>query len=258
MRIFGDSFELMSEMGRELRSYGITVKPKHYQNKDIEGNEDYITKEIIAQSYCLVDMGDPVWLFTFSHSYDWAKAEFNERINRNFINPGEAWKERRDLWEQFLVDRGNDHGVFDYTYNERFNDLASYNGGWNNYIDNVIQLLKDDPDTRKAILSVWDTTIDKDYLDGSRRIPCSMYYHFLVRENIGGGKVLHMIYNQRSSNYIQHFGNDVYLAWRLKNYVAKEIGVTPGYLYHNIDSLHAYKKDWNELSRDLSELVDKY
>ena len=47
MRIFGDSFELMSEMGRELRSYGITVKPKHYQNKDIEGNEDYITKEII-------------------------------------------------------------------------------------------------------------------------------------------------------------------------------------------------------------------
>nr|DAT30812.1 MAG TPA: hypothetical protein [Caudoviricetes sp.] len=34
MRIYSNSFELMSEMGRELNSYGQTVKPKTYQNKD--------------------------------------------------------------------------------------------------------------------------------------------------------------------------------------------------------------------------------
>ena len=33
MRIYSSSYELMSEMGRELNSYGQTVKPKTYQNK---------------------------------------------------------------------------------------------------------------------------------------------------------------------------------------------------------------------------------
>lgn len=50
MRIYSNSFELMSEMGRELNSYGQTVKPKTYQNKVIEGNEDFITKELIANN----------------------------------------------------------------------------------------------------------------------------------------------------------------------------------------------------------------
>ena len=79
MRIYSNSFELMSEMGRELNSYGQTVKPKTYQNKVIEGNEDFITKELICQQYCLTSLGDPVWLFVFSHSKEWADAEFQER-----------------------------------------------------------------------------------------------------------------------------------------------------------------------------------
>ena len=35
MRIYSSSYELMSEMGRELNSYGQTVKPKTYQNKKV-------------------------------------------------------------------------------------------------------------------------------------------------------------------------------------------------------------------------------
>ena len=46
MRIYSNSFELMSELGRELNSYGQTVKPKTYQNKVIEGNEEFETKEL--------------------------------------------------------------------------------------------------------------------------------------------------------------------------------------------------------------------
>jgi len=44
MRIYSNSFELMSELGRELNSYGQIVRPKTYQNKVIEGNEDFATK----------------------------------------------------------------------------------------------------------------------------------------------------------------------------------------------------------------------
>lgn len=245
MRIYSSSYELMSEMGRELNSYGQTVKPKIYQNKNIEGNEDFVTKEIICQQYCLTSLQDPTWLFFYSRSREWADAEFQERINTSeVINPGKAWELRKDLWEQFLVD-----GKFDYTYNERIIHV----------IKPLIRLLKDDNDTRKAVLPIFNGDmdgLDTDWYDGSRRIPCSMYYDFLIRQNGKGEKVLHICYHQRSSDFVQHFGNDVYLAWRLMEYVAKEVGVKPGYLYHTIDSLHAYQKDWDKLASSLRVFED--
>lgn len=245
MRIYSNSFELMSEMGRELNSYGQIVKPKTYQNKVIEGNEDFITKELICQQYCLTSLGDPVWLFVFSHSKEWADAEFQERIDISDItNPGKAWELRKDLWEQFLV-----NGKFDYTYNERMVILPY-----------TIQLLKSDSDTRKAVLPIFNGNGEDDtlYYHGNKRIPCSMYYDFLIRQNGKGEKVLHICYHQRSSDFAQHFGNDIYLAWRLMEYVAQEVGVKPGYLYHTIDSLHIYKKDWHFLSCNLEDLKDEY
>lgn len=245
MRIYSNSFELMSEMGRELNSYGQIVKPKTYQNKVIEGNEDFITKELICQQYCLTSLGDPVWLFVFSHSKEWADAEFKERIDTSdIINPGKAWELRKDLWEQFLV-----NGKFDYTYNERMVILPY-----------TIQLLKSDSDTRKAVLPIFNGNGEDDtlYYHGNKRIPCSMYYDFLIRQNGKGEKVLHICYHQRSSDFAQHFGNDIYLAWRLMEYVAQEVGVKPGYLYHTIDSLHIYKKDWHFLSCNLEDLKDDY
>lgn len=245
MRIYSNSFELMSELGRELNSYGQTVKPKTYQNKVIEGKEEFETKELICQQYCLTSLGDPVWLFVFSHSKAWADDEFQERINTSeVINPGKAWELRKDLWEQFLVD-----GKFDYTYNERMAILPY-----------TIQLLRTDSDTRKAVLPIFNGNGEDDtlYYHGSKRIPCSMYYDFLIRENGKGEKVLHICYHQRSSDFVTHFGNDVYLAWRLMEYVAKEVGVKPGYLYHTIDSLHSYKKDWKYLNTNLEDLQEKF
>lgn len=277
MRIYSNSFELMSELGRELNSYGQTVKPKTYQNKRIEGNEDFITKELICQQYCLTSLGDPVWLFVFSHSREWADAEFQERItfepNGEPWNPGEAWKLRRDLWEQFLVKKeisfvGNEihkesHEIFEYTYSERIMKPVYFNGTVMPKIMAIIQLLKSDQDTRKAVLNIYGTDNynedeDSDHYDGSRRIPCSMYYDFLIRQNGKGEKVLHICYHQRSSDFVTHFGNDVYLAWRLMEYVAKEVGVKPGYLYHTIDSLHSYKKDWKYLNTNLEDLQDSF
>ena len=140
----------------------------------------------------------------------------------------------------------NDEGKFDYTYSERmFINLPR-----------LIDLLKSDNDTRKAVLPIFNGNYedDTDYYNGKKRIPCSMYYDFLVRENRKGEKVLNICYHQRSSDFITHFGNDVYLAWKLMEYVANNIGVKAGYLYHTIDSIHSYKKDWILLKTSLNDL----
>lgn len=261
MRIYANSYELMSEMGRNLYEMGATVKPKHYQNKNIEGNENFVTKELICEQYCLIELPDPENLFIFmeEEAREWAEAEFQERISGKELNPGEAWKIRGKVWEEFLVD-----GRFDYTYPERMNQGVIYNKEPNTKLEAIIQLLRDDPDTRKAILDIYGEyhstfpqdiiAVDSNRLDGHARIPCSMYYDFLIRENQKGEKILNICYHQRSSDFITFFGTDVYFAWKLMEYVADKVGVKPGYLYHTIDSIHSYKKDWTKLKTSLSDL----
>lgn len=237
MRIYSNPYELMSETARNIWEMGTEVKPKTYQNKVIEGKDEFITKELICEQYCLTHMDDPSPLFVFTKSKDWADAEFKERVSNEWVNPGTAWELRKDVWEQFLVD-----GIFDYTYNIRMTPL-----------NDLIRLLKKDSDTRKAVLPIFNGVgqVDTNYYDGERRIPCSMYYDFLIRENARGEKQLNICYHQRSSDFVTHFGNDVYLAWRLMEYVASEVGIKPGYLYHTIDSLHSYKKDWIKLKTSI-------
>lgn len=245
MRIYTDCYELMSEMGRDLWEMGSIVTPKSYQNKNIEGNDDFITKELICKQYCLTSMEEVTCLFAYDQrSVEWTKAELAERLNETGwpINPGKAWELRKDLWEQFLVTR-HLAKKFDYSYNERIWWMSPTQRDGNLRL--IIDELKRNPDTRQAVLMMHHPS-DTQYIGGKNRVPCSMYYNFMVR-TINGEKQVNIVYHQRSADFVSHFGNDVYLAWMLMEYVAAELQVKPGYLYHTIDSLHAYKKDWDKL-----------
>lgn len=259
MRIYCNAYELMSETGRNLWEMGIENKPKTYQNKNIEGNPDFITKELIAESYCLTSLPDPKWLFVYTDTNEWADAEFIERVSGTKINPGKAWELNKPMWEEFLVNKGGQL-KFDYTYAERINRSCINSFGKeptiSTYLEGIIRLLKYDNDTRKAVLGIFDPYIDSHALDGVARIPCSMYYQFLIRDNGKGEKVCNIIYNQRSSDFVGHFGDDVYLAWRLMEYVAEKVGVKPGYLFHQLGSLHSYQRDWWKLKTSIDDLME--
>lgn len=279
MRIYENCRELMSEMGRDLWEMGKQVKPKTYQNKVIDGNDEFVTKENICQQYCLTSLDEAQYLFAFTKDKAWAEAEFAERI-KGEVNPGSAYKLRLEMWEEFLVQGKDGLPRFDYSYGERINQEVTYKGGIHKLIEAIAIQLAEDPDTRKAILPIYGTYTrynhdeeghgspkdysferDIDFMDGAHRIPCSMYFDFLLRN----GK-LNICYHQRSSDFVQHFGNDVYLAWNLMLYMVELINnylgeeddvVSPGYLYHTIDSLHAYKKDWVYLKSNIDDYVNE-
>ena len=226
MRIYANCYELMSEIFREVYEMGHIVHPHSMQNKIVKDDERYSTKEITNYTYSLTNLFKVNYLFFADRrAKAWADAEFEERVSDNYVNPGQAYKLREYIWKQFL----NERGRFDYSYNNRmFLSMAA-----------TIRELKRNPDSRQAIINVWDAREDPTQLGGKRRIPCSMYYQLMIR----GGRV-NIIYNQRSADVVTHFGNDVYLAWRLMEHIARKINMKPGYLFHNIGSLHAYKKDW--------------
>lgn len=249
MRIYSNCYELMSEMGRNLWEMGQHVNPKTYQNKVVEGDPDFETKELICEQYCLTRMPDPDVLFLYEPTRDWADAEFNERIDYvNTPNPGEAWKLRGKTWEQFL----NSDMRFDYSYSERICFLTHSGNELKYNLKLVVEELENNPDTRQAVLPIYGL-LDVRNIGGKKRVPCSMYYDFLIRENANGEKQLNICYHQRSSDFVTHFGNDVYLAWRLMEFIASCLEIKPGYLYHTIDSIHCYAKDWSKLKSSIGE-----
>jgi len=231
MRIYTEANEAFEEIKRDLAEMGIWVHPKTMQDKNVEGNPDYETTEL--QNYCYTIL-DAKSKDIPNVTQPWADEEFKERITDpetvgGFINPGEAWKLRDNIWGEFYH-----NGRFGYSYNELL---------WNNrQLPKIISRLKEDPDSRQLWISLWDPTRDPDLLGGISRVPCSLGYGLQVRE----GK-LNLHYVMRSCDFSTHFANDVYLAIKLLEYISKLTGYEVGSFTHTIFSLHVYRKDLKEV-----------
>jgi len=217
-RIFANCKEAINEIERDIHEMGVLCHPHSMQNKIVKDDDNYSTKEVQNYSFTILDMSDRDDIV--GENLEWCKAEYYERINPAFKNPGTAWKLRKDVWEEFLID-----GKFDYTYNERLQ--------WQ--IDGIVDELKENPDSRQCIIQIHDRNIDASRMR-TLRIPCSMYYQFMIRR----GK-LDVIYNMRSSDFDTHFTNDIWLADALRVFIADCIGIESGLLHMNIGSLHRYK-----------------
>lgn len=225
MRIYQNCKDTASEVKRDLAEMGVEVQLHTMQDKQILDNPEYVTNELIGYSYMITNPSDKEELmkaFKKEHELPWAEAEFAERINQKKVNPGEAYK-MREVWEEFVHD-----GKFAYSYSERIGDQ----------VEKVIAMLKKTPSSRNAIVSIWDPTIDIDRIGGVQRVPCSMYYQFLIRNG-----ELNLIYTMRSNDLITHWCHDIYLAITLQQYVAKKLNLPVGNFIQFVGSLHTYKKD---------------
>jgi thymidylate synthase len=204
----------------------------------------------------------------------WAEDHFRERVCGYPINPGLEWQNwpYNKSAASFLDDRG----MFNHNYMERYwpkhagyvagphetadqfigmvdvmpgSDPETRRGIMYNYGDlgDVVQLLSSDPYTRQAYLPVW---FPEDTGGGSKRAPCTIGYHFLMRD----GK-LDINYHIRSCDFVRHFRDDLYLTVRLLLWVLESCrlcsrdwnDVTPGLFIMQIGSLHIFRNDYHML-----------
>lgn len=98
----------------------------------------------------------------------------------------------------------------------------------------LIQKLKDDPDTRQAVVSIWTPNPPP-----SKDIPCTLAAQFLLRD----GR-LHAIWTMRSSDAWLGLPYDFFTFSQLTNMVAGHLGVDTGSLTIQIGSSHLYEQDW--------------
>lgn len=239
MRIYANLVEMYSEEKRNLAEMGVRVHPQTYQDQDVRDRPEFETVELSPAVFTVLEPGlDLVaWLRdrVGEAGLAWAYAESEHRWSaidddvENDLNPGPAWPLRASVWREFLHD-----GKFAYTYAERF----AIGGALRRIVDELIR----NPDTRQAVLPVFQGAYDLPNLGGIARIPCSLQYQFLRRRG-----VLDVIYSMRSSDFVTHFPYDLFFAIDLQHRIATKVGIAVGRLTFFSGSLHAYKKDFGDV-----------
>lgn len=107
----------------------------------------------------------------------------------------------------------------------------------------AIEQLKRSPDTRQAIVNLWEPPCPVK----SKDIPCTLSFQFMIRQ----GK-LEMIVTMRSSDAWLGIPYDFFTFSMIGNAVAGELAVEPGGIIMQLGSSHLYERDWGKVIELLS------
>ena len=110
------------------------------------------------------------------------------------------------------------------------------NYGWqwerNAQLDMVIEMLKQNKETRQAAISIYD---GKEITDYANDTPCTYAVQFTIVHDR-----LDMCVTMRSNDLWYGFCNDQYCFSMLQGLVAHELNVEPGVYYHFAHNMHLY------------------
>lgn len=239
MRIFANHLDAIRELLREVREFGLTVPVSHFQDRWVKNDKDYYTVELLGYTYKVSQANnklDEMVRFLYpgqegEELLEYCTLELKDRLSGEPRNPGEAYKSRYSLWEEFLEDKQK----FSYSYAARINDPALEK----NQLQTVIDELKTSPDSRQGIIQIYNYLYDAKNIGGKHRCPCTMHYQFLIRN-----KKLHGIYVMRSNDLLTHYVIDIWEACHIQMYIAEQLGIDVASFSYFSGSLHAYHKDF--------------
>ena len=155
-------------------------------------------------------------------SFEYANAEWRWYLSgdRNIAKLGELYGKVPQIWQRMADADGNVNSNYGWQW-ERTSQL-----------DIVIQMLKDNPETRQAAISIYDGKEISDYTNDT---PCTYAVQFTILDN-----KLNMSVVMRSNDLWYGFCNDQYQFSSLQMLVAHRAGYDVGTYYHFAHNLHLY------------------
>lgn len=128
-------------------------------------------------------------------------------------------------------------------YVKRFKDFEDNGIMWGAYgqrafgsVGNVVETLRRDPDSRQAVITLFDSRVDLNR--DKRDIPCTISIQFLLRNGL-----LEMGVSMRSNDVWLGTPYDLMQFSILQASVAQALDVRPGVYVHRVGSLHLYDRD---------------
>jgi thymidylate synthase len=123
---------------------------------------------------------------------------------------------------------------FTETVDKRF--WGAYGRRSADQMPDVVRKLQEDPDTRQAVVAIWDPVLDS--TGGKKDHPCTLHLQFAIRN----GK-LHMTTSMRSNDLAKGWAHDAPVFTGLQQTVARVLGLPVGVYVHKVFSLHIYRDD---------------
>lgn len=114
-----------------------------------------------------------------------------------------------------------------------------------NQVNNVINLLKTKPDSRRAVIQLFDAV---DLASEQIEIPCTCTLQFLLRK-----ERLTLIAHMRSNDAYIGLPHDIFCFTMLQELIACDLGCQLGDYIHMVGSLHIYETNLGQVSEYLEE-----
>jgi thymidylate synthase len=155
---------------------------------------------------------------------NYAQYEFNWYLSGN--PNAEEISKRAKIWATMMDDQGNVNSNYGYQWQR------------NEQLTKVIDMLRNDPKTRRASISLYDgkeiDTYQKDTI-------CTYAINFYIDRNDS----LSMQVMMRSNDLVYGFCNDQYCFSELQHIVANELKKTVGKYHHYVCNMHIYERHYN-------------
>lgn len=245
------------------------VHPPRWHSMNVSKLAHMVTRELLHYSFHYQIQGESLDALRaeIHPNLPWADDHFlRERVSGSPLNPGTTWQWWP--WASSANTLRRMDEAFDHSYAERYwpRYAGQSPGGVLNGsedplkgirfrygdLEDLVTALAFEPLTRQAYLPVWFPEDLGAIVDKKARVPCSLGYHFILRNNR-----LDIVYYLRSCDFIRHFRDDVYLTIRLLFWVLQQCRlaspendwdqVAPGRLIMHITSLHMFKGDYQIL-----------
>lgn len=129
------------------------------------------------------------------------------------------------IWKNLMDENGNVNSNYGYQWNR------------NDQLNKVVHLLKKDPTTRRASISLYDGKEIEYY---EKDTICTYAINFYILED-----KLNMQVMMRSNDIVYGFCNDQYCFSKLQELVAKDLNLKIGSYYHFACDIHVYEKHYN-------------
>ena len=115
-------------------------------------------------------------------------------------------------------------------------------------IENVVRTLEEKPDSRRAVIQLFNAEDLVERVPRRKEIPCTCTMQFMVRR-----KRLEMFATMRSNDVVLGLTHDVFTFTMLQEIIARRLGVEVGSYKHAVGSLHLYEDDFPKAQKYVDE-----
>ena len=125
------------------------------------------------------------------------------------------------------------------------------NNGYINQIDYIVNKLKNEMNSRRALAITWNPYIDIDENDNYKSVPCLQYIQFLIRDN-----KLEMSVMFRSNDILLAYHSNIIGLIVLGEMVAEKLRIKLNKYTHYIVSAHIYiDRDKSYINKYFSDII---